>query len=849
MRDSTQPPIADAPKADYLQQLSSHRITLLLAVYSSGILVDGYSRLTITTWLVLSVTGIVAWGLLWTSYNSRILHSLFVHAAIGLTVFAIGGLWHHHTWHVYPATELGLAASDFPEPVCIRATVVDTPRYVPESISQASPLDLTPPEDQTRFRIACQAVRNGDEWNTASGSGQVTVKGKCVDLVAGDAVQIFGHFSKPTKASNPREFDYRQYERAQRHLFRVTVNHPDCVQTRSRASSWDVRWYPQKLRSRCQHILFRHFPRAEAELACAMLLGTRDFLSKSRKDTFFRTGTIHLLAISGLHLGILAWCFFFVIRRTNLCSDSALLVLISILTLAYAVMTEGRPPVLRASVLIWIICLARIFRRDGLALNSLSAAALIILTISPPQLFQVGFLLSFLAVLALLWLSPRLVPQAKKDPLTKLIDKSRSWPERQLRIVVRSLAYGCAASVSIWCLTLPITAHHFHVVSPIGLVLNIFLWIPVAIALLSGFATLSFSWLVPPVADLFAGISAVSFSYLESIVAWAQTVPGSFYWVAGPTVPLLVVFYGSLLLIAVHHWFRQRTVLWFHVTCLVCLLLHWLAGPSVATNELRCTFLSVGHGNGVVIEFPNRQVWLYDAGSLSGPAAAVEAISTYLWSRHIHRLDKIVVSHADIDHFNGVPELLNRFEVDEIVTAPKMFSQSNGAVELLRQSIDSAAVSITHVNAGDKLPTQQASMATTRGIREHGTVAVHVLHPPYEGVEGSDNANSLVLSLDYLNHSVLLTGDIEFAGLDRLIDQVQVDADIAMAPHHGSARSEPERFIQWCRPEWVVISSGRDRNLESVCELFDHAISWHTFRDGAITATIDPTGVKVFAAR
>ncbi len=818
-----------SPLARLERHLVDHRLAIVLLFFVVGILIDRDQTIPFRTWLLSCCLSILTWVVLarW---------QVLAVIALLLAVVTVGGLRHHQCWRLFSPLDLGFVAQDIETPVCLVATVQDCPRLV--FAPERSPLETLPAKDSTRFRIRCQSVRNGQRWESATGIAQVAVIGHVGRLCAGDRIQLFGKISRPSEPMNPDEFDFRRYERTHRRLFQVRVSSPQSVTTLGHASPFSIVWYPQWLRGKCQQTLLTLLPRRQAELACAMILGMRDYLSRNRRDAFFHTGTIHLLAISGLHVGILAGVFFGVMRRTNLCADRPLLIAVSVLTFVYAVITEGKPPVLRASVLIWIVCLAKFFSRDGFALNSLSAAALVILTINPAQLFQVGFHLSFLAVISLVWLVPLLVPEKRRDPLAKLIDKSRPGWERCIRSIGQKLLFWFAASLSICCLTLPVTAHCFHLVSPIGLILNVFLWMPVAVALFSGFGTLFVAGVLPSAAVVTAKICAVTFALLEATVQWSESIPGSYQWIAGPTDAMLLFFYGGLSAVLFSRFLRRHSLRWIMVIALVTIVWNW-ALPNSRQEELRCTFLSVGHGSCVVIELPDGKVWLYDVGSIAGPDVVVEAVSEYLWKHRIQRLDSVFVSHADVDHFNGLPQLLDRFRVGEVVCSPTLLRVNEAAVDLLEQAIHARGIPFRTVSEGSELVPD----AETGGI-----VRATVLHPPVEGVTGTDNANSLVLRLDYQGRTILLTGDIEFAGLDAVIDNHGLSADVAMAPHHGSHRSDPERFVRWCAAQVVVISAGAQHDIEPVCAMFDtlpNTRAVHTTRDGAIQVVIDSHGIAV----
>ena len=244
-------------------------------------------------------------------------------------------------------------------------------------------------------------------------------------------------------------------------------------------------------------------------------------------------------------------------------------------------------------------------------------------------------------------------------------------------------------------------------------------------------------------------------------------------------------------------------------------------------DKLDCTFVNVGHGTSVLLELPGGETILYDAGTLSSPIRATRSISSYLWSQGISHLDAIILSHADIDHYNAVPELLKRFDVGILYCSPLMFKKVDPALELLRRSIYMTGIPIGQLAAGNKL--------------QVGTgVTIQVLHPPATGVIGSDNANSIVLQVSYRGRNILLPGDLEAAGLDAVIAETPRRFDLVMAPHHGSLNSDPEAFAKWSRPGLVVISSGHGHDICQATKIYQQngARVLNTADSGAIRVTV-----------
>ena len=308
----------------------------------------------------------------------------------------------------------------------------------------------------------------------------------------------------------------------------------------------------------------------------------------------------------------------------------------------------------------------------------------------------------------------------------------------------------------IWVVALPLVMYRFHIFAPIAIVLNAILWLPMLVALFSGFALLVLGWLIPPAGPACASICDMSLWMLESIVQLSRAMEGSHFWVAGPARWWLLSFYGALGLLAAFPRLRPRKKTW----CLAAVALWvgvgfssswWLHRERQGDAALQCTFLFVGHGTSVVLELPRGETILYDAGTLGAPVAATRSVSSFLWSRGIRHLDAVVLSHADVDHYNALPELLQRFDTGVIYTSPVMFDDDDPALKHLSAAIERAGVSVAEVYAGDCL-------------KNRGSVNIEVLHPPSIGVLGTDNANSIVLKIKYHGRQIILPGDLESLG-------------------------------------------------------------------------------------
>jgi competence protein ComEC len=398
-----------------------------------------------------------------------------------------------------------------------------------------------------------------------------------------------------------------------------------------------------------------------------------------------------------------------------------------------------------------------------------------------------------------------------------------------------------AASLAVGVAMTPLVAHHFNVVTPASIVLTPLAGPLIMISLGTGLGVVTIGWLIPPLGALLGVVCGGSLHLAEWIVLFAQDVPGSYFYTPGPPGWWLIVFYITLgALTAVPRWRPSRP--WQATTAMT-----WLAvGYAVSgvgrrdDAELRCTFLSVGHGTCVVMELPNGQTVLYDAGSLGSPEMATKVISSFLWSRGIDRIDAVVLSHADIDHYNAMPGLIERFPIGVVYISPMMFDPIATGGDLtapnyLRDALQAAGVPMREIWMGDRLRTGDVG------------VAIEVLHPPREGVIGRDNANSLLLCVEYAGRRVLLPGDLESPGIERVMADPPLDCDILLAPHHGSEASDPPGFAAWSTPERVIMSGRRPERtaLAQHSYMQAGAAVAHTALGGAVTCVISPQKIQM----
>jgi competence protein ComEC len=823
-------PIAIGRDPPALAALRYQPLVIVLAAVCAGIVCDRWLPQPATAWCVVSAASLAGWIVLallarrgtWATPRLST-------CVLCVAIAALAAARHHIHWNLYGADELSRAADEEPRPVAVDALALTGPRRIPKPV--ADPLQPMERGERTRLQVRFIAVRDGALWHPASGQAILMVEGELEGVHSGDRLRIFGQLTASQPPKNPGDLDFALYARAERRLSFVRAESPECVQPVQPGSVLTVRRLFEEARSRCDSRL-HDLVDERSRLAAALMLGAREQLDPDQTDAFVRTGTIHVLAISGMHIAILASSLFFALRW-GLLRRRLALVAVMAATVLYTILTDAEPSAVRAMILVVLICGALAVGRPAAVFNWWAAGGLVVLAINPADLFRAGPQLSFLAVAVMSWFAPRWAAWQRLDPLERLIAQTRPWPQRVARGCGLWTGRALLVSAAIWLVTGPLVMARFHLLSPVAMLLGPVLIFPSAVALMSGFGVLVFGW-IEPLGRLFGWLCGQSLDCTQRIVGCASQTPGSYFWLPAPAEWRLAAFYLGLIawsLWPAAHSQRPLRLAAAGVLGAIGFLPGWWFQPP--PQQLECTFLSVGHGCCVVVRFPDGQTLMYDAGRLGTPKVGARSIAGYLWSQGVRRIDALVISHADVDHYNALPDLAEQFAIGRVYVSPQMFRDDVEPLRLLRAAIDTSGAELCTIAAGDDL-------------RPHPDCLLRVLHPPMQGVAGSDNANSIVLVVEHAGRRIILPGDLESAGMQSVLKEPRSDCDIALAPHHGSTRSNPPGFSAWCTPEFVVISGGHEERLDSVRNAYEAggARVLHTAR-GAVKFSVGSQQVDV----
>jgi len=585
--------------------------------------------------------------------------------------------------------------------------------------------------------------------------------GRSPDLIAGDQWQFTVRLKRPHGFMNPGGFDYEQW------LFTKRIRATGYVRSKEGYTLLASRKldYPlQRLRQRLQSQLAAYLSEHPMQgVVSALTIGYRDAISQQQWAIFRQTGTNHLVAISGLHIGLVAGLVFMLVKwgwarlgrlPLRLAAPKAAALFAFLAAGVYAAMAGWSLPTQRALIMVAVVMLAVVYQRHVLPSYGLALALLLVLLHDPLAVLSPGFWLSFGAV-ALIFMGM----QGKRNGI--------HWWDKWFRV---QWIVGLGL--------LPLLLLFFQQSSLISPLANI-IAVPVVSLLVVPvlLAGLLISGLSMSLGRSLIEFGATVLEYLTDLLAWmGQLTYATWNGVVPDTLILLLSVTGLLILM----FAPIRTGRWLGMVCLLPLIFHQPDRPR--QGEAFFTLLDVGQGLSAVIQTQNHSL-VFDTGprfsSKFDTGSAV--LIPFLYSQQIETLDMLIVSHGDNDHIGGANSLLTRMPVKQVYTSARTLLDSNRGVSC-RQGQE----------------------------WQWDGVLFTMLHPREIDSGAKENNQSCVLYVRSRHGSVLLPGDIEKEAEHDLLEQYEgkLRADILVAPHHGSKTSSTEGFIRAVQPRYVLYPVG-----------------------------------------
>ena len=655
---------------------------------------------------------------------------------------------------------------------------------------------------------------------------RLTVSGDAPNLSAGDRIVFLGRIRSIRNFSNPGGFDYKRYMAFKKVWGSAYVPAHKLTLIEKNVEK-GVGAIISGARHRMSNLIDQIGDKEQQGVLKALIVGDRNAISPELRKAFNRVGAGHLLAISGLHIGIIATASFLFFKwmlshirffLLNAWTKKGAVVLSIVPVLVYGLLSGMSPSTQRAVIMIIVFLMAFLFEREHDLINTLAMAAMMILIVHPPSVFSISFQFSFAAVLAIIYGLSRLPPLW---PSGQNRTRKNKWSKAAIK-----LYYFFMTSFFAIVGTLPLVMHYFNQVSLVGLPANVifipligFVVVPLGImavflspltvsgalvCLKAGSAVLEYVIKIINVISgwSFAAIKTITPNYLEIfcfyVLFWALLNLKSVQ-IRMPVAlskdqigqsknsiqkPVIIVALLTILMLS------ADTGYWLYQRC-------WRA-------DLRVTMIDVGHGNASLLELPRGYNMLIDGGGFSDNRVfdvGASIVAPFLWQKKIRTIDSIVLSHPNSDHLNGLIYIAENFHVKNVWTNHE--TANTFGYQMFMETIKKNNIQMPAYNK-------------ITGVHDINGIHIDVLYPPVDFIEKKEietwrnlNNNSLVLKISFGATSFLFPGDIKARAEYELVSTAgdKLKSTVLLAPHHGSQTSSTEPFLEKVNPDVVVISS------------------------------------------
>jgi competence protein ComEC len=662
------------------------------------------------------------------------------------------------------------------------------------------------------FRLSATKLQVNGVYVEASGKALVNVL-RYHEYHYGDVLRITGKLETPSQSD---DFNYKDYL-ARQGIYSI-INYPRTEILDTGKGFKPLAWI-YSLRNRLSQSLSLALPEPQASLAQGILLGMRGNIPYSLNQAFSRTGTAHVLAISGINITIVIgmllaagiWLFG---KRYSIYIWLALLVI-----WLYALLTGMNPPVVRGAIMGSLFLLAEYLGRQSSALTALTFAAAVMVGIEPQVLWDASFQLSFLAMAGLIFISPYLQAWSRKG-VTAAAGKKGTLASLG-NFVADSFAVTLAAILATW----PIIAYYFHIVSFVGLPATFFAVLALPGIIITAALTSIVGLIAPVVAQAIGWISWLFISYFMLVVRAFDVLPFSSIGLESIEVWQIWLYYVLLAVTAAAIYYRNQLTSLFHLTVskispqvskasgffskvpkkwvisplLIAAILLWVAVLNTPDDKLHVSILDVGQGDAILIQTPSHQDILIDGGP--SPRAIDLELSKKLpfWDRTI---DLVILTQPQADHMAGLIEVLRNYKVKQAFE-PGIAYDSTTYHQWL-SLVESEEVGHKIAHAGQQIELGDG-------------IELEVLNPPSPLLQGTsddvDN-NGLALRLSWNEISFLFTADLgKEAEWYMIAQRANLRSTVLKVAHHGSLTSTSEQFLAAVNPEIAVISVGTDNRF------------------------------------
>ncbi len=619
------------------------------------------------------------------------------------------------------------------------------------------------------------------------------------NLKIGNTVEINGKLRKPSTATNPSQFDYRAYL-SHKNTFTTFYGENDCFETiQSKESAKEkVFWnLVQTLDKTRENILLKHKKYIKSpnyEILGGVVFGD-DAVNPPEdiKEKFKNSGLMHLLAASGLNVALIFGIWWFVGSRISL-GYRATIISGILLVIIYSVMTGLPPSILRAALMLLFVLVGKLFDKEADSFALVFFVGLILLIFNPQMIFDVGFQLSFVVTLGLIYCMDNI-----SKLLTNLNKKYKETiKENKFRKYLRKITP--TGLISIFCVPLvaqisvvPLQLYYFNTFTPYSFFANICILPFIGIVSFLGFVSSIFAFLnldfcvyiLDKIINPFIGI-------IIKISEYFSSYDTSILFFSSPEIFQIILYYILIGFVfkSLGEKFESKKLIALNIILTIALSLSFI---KPANNNLEILVFDVGNADSFLIKTPENKHILIDTGKLPyrGKSQAELIINEYFKDKAIRKLDFLILTHFDIDHAGGAYDILKSFEISEAIIEHGEIK--NQASENFLTLANEKKTPIQKVENGKLIYTENELKLTTF----------------YDKFSENANDNSILTLLEYKGQKILFMGDMSAKSYKK-ISHLIPSVDIVKIGHHGARESVDDFMLDKLKPREIIISTGKN---------------------------------------
>ncbi|WP_338789039.1 DNA internalization-related competence protein ComEC/Rec2 [Metabacillus sp. FJAT-53654] len=598
----------------------------------------------------------------------------------------------------------------------------------------------------------------------------------------GTICRFTGELEMPKSPTMPNAFDYKQYLYDQHIHWQYEIDEIE----HCKVGKKDWLFFLLEIRKNGLSFIEKHFPNTSVGIVQALIFGERKLIDKDLDTAYQELGIVHLLAISGSHIGLLASGIYYILIYCGITHERARIILVVMLPI-YMILTGATPSVVRASFMMVLYLLIKIFKKNVSSIDVISFTFLVLLFINPYYLFQVGFQLSYVVSFGLLF-------------SIGIVEQFRSWLTKL--IVVSTIAQLCA---------MPLLLFHFYEISLISLPMNM-IFVPLYSFIILPFSILATlvvaisSSIGQPIVNLFSEMLQLT----HQIVLFASSIPYTTFTTGKPALLVTMGLICSTFYLFFQFERYHSIYLLIRPAVFIIFVLFIQAVLPYLNPYGKVIIIDVGQGDSIFIQRPfNKGSYLIDTGGRisfpkedweesSNPYSLAEKVTVpYLKSIGITKLDALFLTHGDMDHIGEALPLMKEVKIKELIF-PEGFVRGK-LEDTIIQEAKKKMMKIKAVQAGERVTFQGFSF--------------YVVSPSI--LTESKNDDSLVLWAELGGLKWLFTGDAEIEGEKKMIEMYPtLKADILKVGHHGSKGSTSDLLLDHINPSIALVSAGDNNRYQ-----------------------------------